>query len=87
MSIKFALNIFLIFICVIVLLCSLSLLSILFLFLFVIDIKEQLRRAERKNRDAFRKLMEEHVAAGILTAKTHWRDYCMKVVNPDKRKL
>lgn len=41
--------------------------------------KEQLRRAERKNRDAFRKLMEEHVAAGILTAKTHWRDYCMKV--------
>ncbi|KAK9097127.1 hypothetical protein Sjap_022624 [Stephania japonica] len=41
--------------------------------------KEKLRRAERKNRDEFRKLMEEHVAAGILTAKTHWRDYCMKV--------
>ncbi|XP_052202335.1 pre-mRNA-processing protein 40A isoform X2 [Diospyros lotus] len=41
--------------------------------------KEQLKRAERKNRDAFRKMMEEHVAAGILTAKTHWRDYCMKV--------
>lgn len=41
--------------------------------------KEQLRRAERKNRDEFRKLMEEHVAAGTLTAKTHWRDYCMKV--------
>ncbi|XXG75331.1 hypothetical protein AAC387_Pa07g3861 [Persea americana] len=41
--------------------------------------KEQLRRAERKNRDDFRKLMEGHVAAGILTAKTHWRDYCMKV--------
>nr|XP_009418171.1 PREDICTED: pre-mRNA-processing protein 40A-like isoform X1 [Musa acuminata subsp. malaccensis] len=41
--------------------------------------KEQLRRAERKNRDEFRKLMEEHVAEGILTAKTHWRDYCIQV--------
>lgn len=41
--------------------------------------KERLRRAERKNRDEFRKLMDEHVAAGTLTAKTHWRDYCMKV--------
>ncbi|XWS21317.1 hypothetical protein CRYUN_Cryun30bG0045300 [Craigia yunnanensis] len=41
--------------------------------------KEQLRRAERKHRDAFRKLMEEHVADGILTAKTYWRDYCLKV--------
>ncbi|XP_068649795.1 pre-mRNA-processing protein 40A-like [Aristolochia californica] len=41
--------------------------------------KEQLRRAERRNRDEFRKLLEEHIAAGILTAKTHWRDYCMKV--------
>ncbi|XP_078442394.1 pre-mRNA-processing protein 40A [Wolffia australiana] len=41
--------------------------------------KEQLRRAERKNRDEFRKLLEEHVAAGILTARTHWRDYCLKV--------
>ncbi|KAF8377672.1 hypothetical protein HHK36_031056 [Tetracentron sinense] len=41
--------------------------------------KEQLRRAERQNRDEFRKLMEGHVAAGTLTAKTHWRDYCMKV--------
>ncbi|TXG64060.1 hypothetical protein EZV62_011054 [Acer yangbiense] len=41
--------------------------------------KEELRKAERKNRDEFRKLMEEDVAAGTLTAKTHWRDYCMKV--------
>uniref|UniRef100_A0A7N1A3A1 Pre-mRNA-processing protein 40A n=2 Tax=Kalanchoe fedtschenkoi TaxID=63787 RepID=A0A7N1A3A1_KALFE len=41
--------------------------------------KEQLRRAERKNRDAFRQLMDEHVAAGTLTAKTQWRDYCMTV--------
>ncbi|KAK9166041.1 hypothetical protein Scep_001232 [Stephania cephalantha] len=41
--------------------------------------KEKLRRAERKNRDEFRKLMEEHVATGILAAKIHWRDYCMKV--------
>ncbi|CAK9144981.1 unnamed protein product [Ilex paraguariensis] len=40
---------------------------------------EELRKAERKNRDEFRKLMEGHVAAGTLTAKTHWRDYCMKV--------
>ncbi|KAI9118530.1 hypothetical protein K1719_010862 [Acacia pycnantha] len=41
--------------------------------------KDQLRRSERKNRDAFRKLLEEHVASGTLTAKTHWREYCMKV--------
>ncbi|CAN0905788.1 Pre-mRNA-processing protein 40A [Linum grandiflorum] len=41
--------------------------------------KEQQRRAERKNRDAFRKLIEEHVAAGTLTARTHWLDYCLKV--------
>ncbi|XP_031281383.1 pre-mRNA-processing protein 40A [Pistacia vera] len=41
--------------------------------------KEQLRRTERKNRDAYRNMMEEHVAEGILTAKTHWRDYCLKV--------
>jgi pre-mRNA-processing factor 40 len=37
---------------------------------------------ERKNRDEFRKLMEEHVTAGILTAKTHWRDYGVKVSIP-----
>ncbi|XP_021284433.1 pre-mRNA-processing protein 40A [Herrania umbratica] len=41
--------------------------------------KEQLRRAERKNRDAFRKLMDEHVVDGTLMAKTYWRDYCLKV--------
>lgn len=41
--------------------------------------KEKLKRVERKNRDAFRKLMEDDVAAGLLTAKTRWRDYCMKV--------
>ncbi|KAF6159715.1 hypothetical protein GIB67_029973 [Kingdonia uniflora] len=41
--------------------------------------KEQLRRVERKHRDEFRKLMEGHVAAGILSAKTHWRDYFIKV--------
>ncbi|KAL3538776.1 hypothetical protein ACH5RR_002142 [Cinchona calisaya] len=40
---------------------------------------EEHRKAERKNRDEFRKLMEEHVAAGALTAKTLWRDYCIKV--------
>ncbi|MED6156875.1 hypothetical protein PIB30_018446 [Stylosanthes scabra] len=42
-------------------------------------LKEELRKTERKNRDEFRKLMEDHVAAGILTAKTHWRDYHIKV--------
>ncbi|XWS54657.1 hypothetical protein CRYUN_Cryun10bG0107300 [Craigia yunnanensis] len=41
--------------------------------------KEELRKAERKNRDEFRKLMEGHITAGTLTAKTHWRDYCMMV--------
>lgn len=41
--------------------------------------KEQLRRSERKNRDAFRKLMEEHIAAGTLNAKALWHDYCLKV--------
>ncbi|CAJ1972782.1 unnamed protein product [Sphenostylis stenocarpa] len=41
--------------------------------------KDRIRRGERKNRDAFRKLLEEHVATGILTAKTQWREYCLKV--------
>ncbi|CAI9777197.1 unnamed protein product [Fraxinus pennsylvanica] len=41
--------------------------------------KEQLKRAERKNRDEFRKMMEDHIASGTLTAKTHWLDYCKKV--------
>ncbi|CAK7330229.1 unnamed protein product [Dovyalis caffra] len=41
--------------------------------------KEELRKAERKNRDEFRKLLEEHVASGTLTAKTNWRDYHLKV--------
>ncbi|KAJ4824336.1 hypothetical protein Tsubulata_004299 [Turnera subulata] len=40
--------------------------------------KEELRKTERKNRDEFRKLMDEHVADGSLTAKTFWRDYYMK---------
>ncbi|PHT69479.1 hypothetical protein T459_28966 [Capsicum annuum] len=40
---------------------------------------EEFRKAERKNRDEFRKLMEEHVAAGILNTKTNWRDYCIKI--------
>ncbi|KAG8364185.1 hypothetical protein BUALT_Bualt19G0100700 [Buddleja alternifolia] len=41
--------------------------------------QEEQRKAERKNRDEFRKLMEEHVASGILTANSHWREYCTKV--------
>ncbi|KAM0951753.1 putative WW domain, FF domain, WW domain superfamily, FF domain superfamily protein [Dioscorea sansibarensis] len=41
--------------------------------------KDQLRRVERRNRDAFRIMMEGHVASGTLTAKTYWRDYCVKI--------
>ncbi|KAH9655534.1 pre-mRNA-processing protein 40A [Citrus sinensis] len=41
--------------------------------------KEELSKTERKNRDEFRKLMEADVALGTLTAKTNWRDYCIKV--------
>ncbi|XP_024972688.1 pre-mRNA-processing protein 40A isoform X3 [Cynara cardunculus var. scolymus] len=41
--------------------------------------KEHIKRVERKNRDEFRKMMEEHVISGALTAKTQWRDYCQKV--------
>lgn len=45
-----------------------------------IDLQEQIRRAERKNRDEFRRLMEDHVATGVLTAKTQWRDYFAQVI-------
>ncbi|KAK4802388.1 hypothetical protein SAY86_000591 [Trapa natans] len=41
--------------------------------------KEGLRKVERKNRDEFRRLIEEHVASGIITARTHWRDYSLKI--------
>jgi len=41
--------------------------------------KEQVRRQERKNRDAFRKILEEHVTDGTITAKTRWRDYCSQI--------
>ncbi|PHU01708.1 Pre-mRNA-processing protein 40A [Capsicum chinense] len=41
--------------------------------------KEELRKAESKNRDEFRKLMEEHVVAGILNAKTNYRKYCINI--------
>ncbi|GER36382.1 pre-mRNA-processing protein 40A, partial [Striga asiatica] len=40
---------------------------------------EESRKIERKNRDEFRKLMEEHAASGILTHQTLWRDYSTKV--------
>ncbi|KAM3337348.1 pre-mRNA-processing protein 40A-like isoform X1 [Capsicum galapagoense] len=40
---------------------------------------EELRKPERKNRDEFRKLMEEHVAAGIVNAKNNWHDYCINI--------
>lgn len=45
-----------------------------------IQMQEQARRQERKNRDQFRKMLEVHVADGTLTAKTHWRDYCAQVL-------
>ncbi|XP_057527372.1 pre-mRNA-processing protein 40A-like isoform X1 [Amaranthus tricolor] len=41
--------------------------------------KEETRKAERRNRDEFRKLMEGHVSDGILTAKTLWREYHAKI--------
>ncbi|XP_006644254.2 pre-mRNA-processing protein 40A isoform X2 [Oryza brachyantha] len=41
--------------------------------------KEKIRRQERKNRDEFRKMLEEHAAEGMLNAKTRWRDYCAQV--------
>ncbi|CAO2203660.1 unnamed protein product [Urochloa humidicola] len=41
--------------------------------------KEQVRRQERKNRDAFRKMLEDHAADGTLTARTRWRDYCAQI--------
>ncbi|XP_062212478.1 pre-mRNA-processing protein 40A-like [Phragmites australis] len=41
--------------------------------------KEQARKRERKNRDEFRKMLEEHVADGTLTARTWWRDYCTQI--------
>ncbi|XP_023760424.1 pre-mRNA-processing protein 40A isoform X1 [Lactuca sativa] len=40
---------------------------------------EEIRKTERKNRDEFRKLMEGHIASGMLTSKSHWREYCNKV--------
>ncbi|XP_057528501.1 pre-mRNA-processing protein 40A [Amaranthus tricolor] len=41
--------------------------------------KEQLRRAERKNRDEFRNMLEADIAGGVINAKTSWREYCGKV--------
>jgi pre-mRNA-processing factor 40 len=41
--------------------------------------QEQARRQDRKNRDEFRKMLEEHVADGTITARTRWRDYCAQV--------
>lgn len=41
--------------------------------------KEELKKAERKHRDEFRGLIDEHIATGDLTAKTNWRDYLIKV--------
>lgn len=49
--------------------------------LILSETQEEARKAERRNRDEFRKLMDDHIAAGVLGVKTHWRDYCMKVSN------
>ncbi|PHT29557.1 Pre-mRNA-processing protein 40B [Capsicum baccatum] len=40
---------------------------------------EELRKAEHKNHDEFQKLVEEHVAARIINAKTNWHDYFIKI--------
>jgi pre-mRNA-processing factor 40 len=42
--------------------------------------QERLRRKECKNWDEFRRLMEDHKATSLLTTKTHWPDYCEKVL-------
>ncbi|XP_076959980.1 pre-mRNA-processing protein 40A-like isoform X1 [Bidens hawaiensis] len=41
--------------------------------------KDHIKRVERKNRDEFRKVLDEDVLSGTITAKTQWRDYCQKV--------
>ena len=41
--------------------------------------KEQLKWTEQENLDVFWKMTEDHVISGILTAKTNWHDYYMKV--------
>ncbi|KAL9244123.1 hypothetical protein vseg_017931 [Gypsophila vaccaria] len=45
--------------------------------------KEQVRRAERKNRDEFRKMLEADILAGVFNVKTSWREYCSKVKESD----
>lgn len=41
--------------------------------------REQQRKNERKHRDDFRKLMEDHRESGVLTTRVAWRDYVLKV--------
>ncbi|XP_023731855.1 pre-mRNA-processing protein 40A [Lactuca sativa] len=41
--------------------------------------KEEIKKMERKNRDEFSKMMEEHVVSGMLTVNTQWVDYFQKV--------
>ena len=49
---------------------------------------EQKRRArrmnERKNREAFRELLKEHIDRGSLTYKTKWRHF-VDQIKEDKR--
>ena len=41
-------------------------------------VQEQQRRKERKNRDEFRKLLEDHRESGTLNARLTWKDYVSK---------
>ncbi|CAA6667105.1 unnamed protein product [Spirodela intermedia] len=43
--------------------------------------QEYIRDLEKQEEEQrkIQKLMEEHIAVGILTTRTHWRDYCLKV--------
>lgn len=41
--------------------------------------KEEERRAERRNRDAFKALLRKHWSEGLFTAKTRWKEYAPNV--------
>lgn len=51
----------------------------------ILDAKKIERRTrERKNREAFRQLLDEHTKAGTLTAMTHWRPF-VHMIKDDPR--
>eukprot|EP00238_Polyblepharides_amylifera_P010460 CAMPEP_0196575320 /NCGR_PEP_ID=MMETSP1081-20130531/4825_1 /TAXON_ID=36882 /ORGANISM="Pyramimonas amylifera, Strain CCMP720" /LENGTH=1005 /DNA_ID=CAMNT_0041893583 /DNA_START=53 /DNA_END=3071 /DNA_ORIENTATION=- len=45
--------------------------------------KEQRKRQERKNRDAFKELLGEHTEAGKITVRTSWKEYVMLCKHED----